>query len=137
MVHDRITIDPKVMFGKPVIKGTRVPVELILRKIAEGMTDQQILAHHPHLTVEDSRPAARAPPGRIALASAPRCLGRTQGPISGFASRADRAVTGCLPPWSMTVPSCAFRSNERGHKVECPRGAPFFSLLLCRPHRYA
>ena len=58
MLHDRITVDPKIMFGKPVIKGTRIPVELILRKIAEGMTDEQILAHHPHLTVEDIRAAA-------------------------------------------------------------------------------
>ena len=58
MTHDRITIDPKVMFGKPVIKGTRITVELILRKIAEGMTDEKILAHHPHLTVEDIRAAA-------------------------------------------------------------------------------
>jgi uncharacterized protein (DUF433 family) len=58
MVHERITIDPKVMFGKPVIRGTRVPVELILRKIAAGMTEQEILAHHPHLTAEDIRAAA-------------------------------------------------------------------------------
>ena len=58
MVHDRITVDPKIMFGKPVIKGTRVPVELVLRKIAAGMTDQQIIEHHPHLTVEDIRAAA-------------------------------------------------------------------------------
>jgi uncharacterized protein (DUF433 family) len=58
VTHDRITIDPKVMFGKPVIKGTRVPVELILRKIAEGMTASEILTHHPHLTVEDIRAAA-------------------------------------------------------------------------------
>jgi uncharacterized protein (DUF433 family) len=58
MVHERITVDPKVMFGKPVIKGTRVPVELILRKIAAGMTDPEILAHHPHLTVDDIRAAA-------------------------------------------------------------------------------
>jgi len=58
MTHDRITVDPKIMFGKPVIKGTRVPVELILRKIAEGMTDHGILAHHPHLTVDDIRAAA-------------------------------------------------------------------------------
>ena len=58
MTHDRITVDPKIMFGKPVIKGTRVPVELILRKIAEGMTDGEIIAHHPHLTVEDIRAAA-------------------------------------------------------------------------------
>lgn len=58
MVHDRITSDPKVMFGKPVIRGTRVTVELILRKIAAGMSDQEIIAHHPHLTVDDIRAAA-------------------------------------------------------------------------------
>ena len=58
MTHERITVDPKIMFGKPVIKGTRVPVELILRKIAEGMTDGEILAHHPHLTAADIRAAA-------------------------------------------------------------------------------
>jgi len=58
MVHERITIDPKIMFGKPVIKGTRVPVELILRKMAAGMSETQILEHHPHLTVEDIRAAA-------------------------------------------------------------------------------
>ena len=58
MVHDRVTIDPNIMFGKPVIKGTRVTVELILRKLAEGMTEEAIVAHHPHLTVEDIRAAA-------------------------------------------------------------------------------
>jgi uncharacterized protein (DUF433 family) len=58
MNHERITVDPRIMFGKPVIKGTRVTVELILRKLAEGMTDQQILAHHPQLTTEDIRAAA-------------------------------------------------------------------------------
>jgi uncharacterized protein (DUF433 family) len=46
------------MFGKPVIKGTRITVELILRKLAEGMTDEQIIAHHPQLAVEDIRAAA-------------------------------------------------------------------------------
>jgi uncharacterized protein (DUF433 family) len=58
MTHERISIDPKIMFGKPVIKGTRITVELILRKLAGGMTEDQILAHHPHLTVEDIRAAA-------------------------------------------------------------------------------
>jgi uncharacterized protein (DUF433 family) len=58
MVHERVTIDPKVMFGKPVIKGTRIPVELVLRKIAAGMSNQQIIEHHPHLTVEDIHAAA-------------------------------------------------------------------------------
>jgi uncharacterized protein (DUF433 family) len=59
MTHERIVLDPKIMFGKPVIKGTRIAVELILRKIGEGMTDEQIIAHHPHLSVEDI-PAAAA-----------------------------------------------------------------------------
>ena len=66
MVHERITVDPKIMFGKPVIKGTRVPVELILRKIAEGMTDAEILGHHPHLTVADIRAAAAYAADQIA-----------------------------------------------------------------------
>jgi uncharacterized protein (DUF433 family) len=57
VVHERIVIDPKIMFGKPVIRGTRITVELILRKLAEGMTNEEILEHHPHLTVEDIRAA--------------------------------------------------------------------------------
>jgi len=58
MNHQRVIADPKIMFGKPVIKGTRVTVELILRKLAEGMTDQEIIAHHPQLTADDIRAAA-------------------------------------------------------------------------------
>lgn len=53
MTHERIEIDPDVMFGKPVIKGTRVPVEHLLRKLSGGMTPEEILADHPHLEVED------------------------------------------------------------------------------------
>ena len=58
MTHDRVSMDPRIMFGKPVIKGTRISVELILRKLAGGMTEDQILTHHPHLTAEDIRAAA-------------------------------------------------------------------------------
>ncbi len=58
MAQDRVIIDPNIMFGKPVIRGTRITVELILRKISAGMTDEQILQHHPHLHVEDIRAAA-------------------------------------------------------------------------------
>jgi len=46
------------MFGKPVIKGTRITVEIILRKLAGGMTVEEILADHPHLTPEDIYAAA-------------------------------------------------------------------------------
>ncbi len=53
MMHERIEIDPKIMFGKPVIKGTRITVEHILRKVAGGMTVAEILDDHPHLEPDD------------------------------------------------------------------------------------
>jgi len=53
MTYTRIEINPKIMFGKPVIKGTRITVEHILRKLAGGMTPEQIITDHPHLTAED------------------------------------------------------------------------------------
>lgn len=55
--HDRIEINPDIMFGKPVIKGTRITVEQVLHKLAEGMTTEDILTDHPHLTIEDIRAA--------------------------------------------------------------------------------
>ena len=45
-----IISDPAVMMGKPVIAGTRIPVELVLDKLAAGETIEQILAAHPRLT---------------------------------------------------------------------------------------
>lgn len=53
MTHERIEINPDIMGGKPVIRGTRVPVETILRKLGGGMTPDAILADHPRLTRED------------------------------------------------------------------------------------
>lgn len=58
MVHNRIEINPDIMFGKPVIKGTRITVESILRKLAGGMTIEEILIDHPHLTQDDIYAAA-------------------------------------------------------------------------------
>ncbi len=55
--HDRIVRDPKVMLGKPVIRGTRITVELILRDLGGGLTPEQIIGGHPHLTLEDIRAA--------------------------------------------------------------------------------
>ena len=52
-ITDRIEIDPKVMKGKPVIRGTRIPVELLLRKLAEGATEMDLLDAYPKLTRED------------------------------------------------------------------------------------
>jgi uncharacterized protein (DUF433 family) len=50
---DRIVSDAKIMLGKPVIKGTRITVELILKKLSEGMTIEELLEAYPHLTKED------------------------------------------------------------------------------------
>jgi uncharacterized protein (DUF433 family) len=50
---DRITADPNVLVGKPVIKGTRISVELILGWLANGWTYEQILESYPHITRED------------------------------------------------------------------------------------
>jgi uncharacterized protein (DUF433 family) len=57
MAHQRIEINPEVMGGKPVIRGTRVPVELILRKLGAGMTAEAIIADHPRLSLEDIQAA--------------------------------------------------------------------------------
>lgn len=56
-VADRIELNPRVMLGKPVIRGTRITVELILRKIAEGADESALIAAYPHLTREDIQAA--------------------------------------------------------------------------------
>ncbi|MEM6397732.1 MAG: DUF433 domain-containing protein [Bacteroidota bacterium] len=47
-----ISVDPKVMYGKPVIAGTRVPVDLILEKLALGSKVSELLESYPHLKRE-------------------------------------------------------------------------------------
>ncbi len=51
--YEKIEMNPAVMFGKPVIKNTRITVELVLRKLAGGMTIEEIIIDHPHITRED------------------------------------------------------------------------------------
>lgn len=53
MKHESIAVDPAIMVGKPVIKGTRILVEQILRESAEGMSFTDILDAHPRFTMED------------------------------------------------------------------------------------
>jgi uncharacterized protein (DUF433 family) len=53
MTHERIEINPDVMDGRPVIRGTRVPVALVLRKLGAGMSPEAILVDHPRLTPDD------------------------------------------------------------------------------------
>ena len=57
MQYERIEINPDIMYGKPVIRGTRVPVELVLRKLGAGIPPEAILTDHPRLTLEDIRAA--------------------------------------------------------------------------------
>ncbi len=57
MKHERIETSPGIMVGKPVIRGTRITVELILRKLGGGMAEEEILRDHPHLTLADIRAA--------------------------------------------------------------------------------
>lgn len=57
MDHDRIEINPQIMLGKPVVRGTRITVESVLRKLAAGMTTDQIIGDHPGLTPDDIRAA--------------------------------------------------------------------------------
>jgi uncharacterized protein (DUF433 family) len=47
-----ITRDPKILLGKPIIEGTRISVELIMRKLASGYTIEQVLSNYPHLTLQ-------------------------------------------------------------------------------------
>ena len=54
---DRIGIDPDIMLGKPVIRGTRVTVELILRKLAEGVAESDLIDAYPQLTSDDIKAA--------------------------------------------------------------------------------
>lgn len=59
MVNDRIEINPAVLQGKPVVRGTRIPVEGILRKLSEGATEDGLLDAWPRLTRDDIQAALR------------------------------------------------------------------------------
>ncbi len=59
MEETLIVSDPKIMVGKPVIKGTRITVEHILEELANGLTIEQILAEYPRLTRQDVQAALR------------------------------------------------------------------------------
>jgi len=55
----RVEINPEAMLGKPVIRGTRIPVETILRKMSEGMTERDLLDAYPYLRKGDVAAAPR------------------------------------------------------------------------------
>lgn len=51
--HDRIAVDADVLVGKPVIKGTRIAVELVIDLLARGYTPQQIVGQYDHVAIDD------------------------------------------------------------------------------------
>lgn len=53
--RDRIAIDPAVLVGKPVVRGTRLAVQLIVNLLAQGWTEQELLSNYPGLTADDIR----------------------------------------------------------------------------------
>ena len=57
--HERIVSDPEIMMGKPTIKGTRITVQLILEELGEGLSVEDVLRAHPHLTREQVLAALR------------------------------------------------------------------------------
>ena len=64
---DRIIVDSKILTGKPVVRGTRISVELVVDLLATGWSHAQILASYPHLTEDDTRAclAGNAANGRL------------------------------------------------------------------------
>lgn len=53
MMHDRIVSDPDIMMGKPAVRGTRITVELILRKLGSGKTFEDLIDDYPAITRDD------------------------------------------------------------------------------------
>lgn len=66
-LSERIEIDPKVMLRKPVIRGTRIPVELILRKLSEGASEADLFDAYPRLTRGDVQAALAYAADALAL----------------------------------------------------------------------
>ena len=59
MTTDRIEINPRIVIGKPVIRGTRIPVDLLRRKLSEGASEADLLDAYPRLTRDDLQAAMR------------------------------------------------------------------------------
>ena len=74
--HERIAMDPAVMLGKLVIRGTRITVEQILRELDSGMTADEVIAAHLRLTADDIKVAQAFAVARLAAAEAEAALAR-------------------------------------------------------------
>jgi uncharacterized protein (DUF433 family) len=92
---DRIEINPQVMMGKPVIKGTRITVEMLLRKLSEGASEDDLLDAYPRLTREDIRAAI----GYAAdLLGNGQSISRAGGPSANRRHELERLIAAKFPP---------------------------------------
>ena len=55
--RERIVVDPNILSGKPHVRGTRIPIAVILDGLVEGLTPEELIKHYPRLTLEDIRAA--------------------------------------------------------------------------------
>jgi len=90
--HPRIEIDPDVMVGKPVIKGTRITVEAILRRFADGYSVSDVLDDYPHLTADDVKAALSYAAAAMARPSKPRAAIADVPPPAANAARSLRTT---------------------------------------------
>mgnify|MGYP001373352556 CR=1 FL=1 len=81
--HDRIVTDPEILVGKPTIKGTRIPVELVLAHLAENPDLAELFAAYPRLVLEDVKACLAY--ARDVVADKGRRLARRRSPRSGTA----------------------------------------------------
>ncbi len=65
-LHKHISMDTKVMAGKPMITGTRIPVEIVVRMVAQGIPEKTILKEYPRLTPNEIRAALMYAAGVVA-----------------------------------------------------------------------
>jgi hypothetical protein len=106
--RDYITSDPAVLAGKPVVRGTRISVEFLLKLLAGGWTRDQILREHPHLSARRSKRPCSSPPRQSNMSGSFRCPAparRSAGcsPTSICCYR--RALVRCGRPVTMSWPS--------------------------------
>lgn len=55
--HERIVVNPNILGGEPHIRGTRIPIAVILDGLTEGLTPEELIEHYPRLILEDIRAA--------------------------------------------------------------------------------
>src|SRR5216684_1720857 len=152
MTTERIEINPAIMMGKPVIRGTRITVELILRKLAEGASEGELLQDYPHLTTEDIRAAVaygaasvaheEVSPALTRWAKVCRASGAGRNANSLFSSQRLRAGLKCVAPTAFVGGRRSEKAREGARRTEMGRmmrAAPpvLRALIYHAPSAYA